>query len=50
MGGAFIPLDIADIRRESERTSDPDAIADRVMLIDNEYLKAWVESKKKEKK
>ena len=40
MSGAPRALPMSEIRSEAERTGDPDAISDRVQILDDEWLKA----------
>lgn len=46
MGGNMIPLHIRDIRDEAATAGDPDAISERVMLIDGIMLNAHFERQK----
>lgn len=40
MSGAPRALPLSEIRAEAERTGDPDAIAERVQLLDSAWLEA----------
>lgn len=43
MGGNMLPLHIRDVRDEATMASDPDALVERVMLIDDVMLSAHFE-------
>lgn len=42
----MIPLHIQDIRDEAKTTSDPDAVSERIMMIDGIMLNAHFERQK----
>lgn len=50
MSGFTYPLNIRDIRAEAKRTSDPDKIANRVMLIDEHYIEMCSKERKDKNK
>ena len=49
MGGNMLPLHIRDVRDEATMASDPDALVERVMLIDDVMLSAHFERQKTKK-
>lgn len=46
MGGNMLPLHIRDVRDEATMASDPDALVERVMLIDDVMLSAHFKRQK----
>ena len=46
MGGALLPLSIGDVREEAQYTTDPYCITERVLIIDDIFIKEWLKKKK----